>query len=184
MMSCKHVGAFLMSLSLLAGNAMATAPVAGDQAPEAFGRTIGGETPKLADFPGKVVVISFWATWCGYCRKELPVLEGLQKAAKKSIQVIAIDTESRDEFRETAHALRDVTMKMTYDADDKGATAYGVHGIPHLVVIGRDGKIIQVYRGYGESMLPEIVAAINAAIAVPAPAAAVASAAPAVPAAK
>jgi thiol-disulfide isomerase/thioredoxin len=171
MMLRKTVGAFLISLSLLAAQAQAAAPVAGDQAPETFGRTMGGVWPKLADFQGKVVVISFWATWCKYCIKELPVLENVQKAAKNSIQVIAINTESYDAFQETERQMRKVfTLKLTNDEDEKGADAYGVKGIPHLVIIGRDGKIVQVYRGYGESMLPGIVDVINKAIATPAPA--------------
>ena len=168
----KTVGAFLISLSLLASQAaQAAVPAAGDQAPETFGRTAGGEWPKLADFHGKVVVISFWATWCGYCIKELPVLENVQKAAKNSLQVIAINTESRGSFNETERRMRKVfTLKLTNDEDEKGSDAYGVKGIPHLVIIGRDGKIAQVYRGYGEAMLPGIVDVINKAIATPAPA--------------
>ena len=158
-----------MSLFLMAGNVLAAAPAAGDKAPDEFGKTLNGETPKLADYSGKVVVISFWATWCGYCLKELPILEGLQKVAKANVQVIAINTEGRDDFREASRAMRGMTIKLTYDAGDKGAKAYGVHGIPHLVIIGRDGKILDVRRGYGESTLPEIVDVINAAILAPAP---------------
>jgi thiol-disulfide isomerase/thioredoxin len=157
----------LLSTLLAAGNAFC-APVVGDLAPDEFGKTVKGEIPKLADYSGKVVVLSFWATWCGYCLKELPILEGIQKTGK--VQVIAVNTESRFEFNDIARAMRTMTIKLTHDTDDKGAKAYGVNGIPHLVIIGRDGKIIDVHRGYGESSLPEIVAAINQAILAPLPA--------------
>ena len=50
---------------------------------------VDGHKVTLADFGGKVVVISFWATWCSPCRKELPILEGIQKAGKGQIQVSA-----------------------------------------------------------------------------------------------
>lgn len=159
----------LLSLLLAAGNACA-APGAGDLAPDEFGKTIKGETPRLADYAGKVLVVSFWATWCGYCLKELPILEGIQQTGKGQVEVIAVNQESRDEFRGIERALRKLTMKLTYDPDEKGAKAYGVKGIPHLVIIGRDGKIIEVHRGYGESTLPQIVDAINLAMAAPAPA--------------
>jgi hypothetical protein len=53
---------------------------------------------------------------------------------------------------------------MSYDPEGKAQQAFGVNGIPHMVVIGRDGTIVQVFRGYGESSLKPIVAAINQAI--------------------
>lgn len=132
----------LLSALLAAANVLA-APKPGDMAPDQFGINLQGESPKLADYAGKVVVVSFWATWCGYCLKE---------------------------FRGIERALRTLAFKLTYDAGDKGAQAYGVSGIPHLVIIGRDGKIVAVRRGYGESTLPKIVDAINLALATPLPA--------------
>ncbi len=168
-MMSRKLGVLLISLLLMAGHALAAAPAAGDMAPDEFGKTLDGVKPKLADFQGKVVVISFWATWCGYCLKELPVLEGLQKVAKGNVQVIAINTESREDFRDAVRVLRSMTAKLTYDSDGKGAKAYGVNGIPHLVIIGRDGKILDVHRGYDQSSLPGIVDSINAAILAPVP---------------
>jgi thiol-disulfide isomerase/thioredoxin len=165
----KHLGVLLMSALLATSNAFAI-PAVGDLAPDEFGKTINGDTPKLADYAGKVVVLSFWASWCGYCLKELPVLEGIQKAGKGNVQVIAVNQQSRNEFKEIERSLRVLTMKLTYDPEKKGGTAYGVKGIPHLVIIGRDGKIIEVHRGYGESSLPKILDAINLALATPVPA--------------
>lgn len=158
----------LLSAFLAAANVLA-APKPGDMAPDQFGINLQGESPKLADYAGKVVVVSFWATWCGYCLKELPILEGIQLTAKGQVQVIAVNTQSREEFRGIERALRTLAFKLTYDAGDKGAQAYGVSGIPHLVIIGRDGKIVAVHRGYGESTLPKIVDAINLALATPLP---------------
>jgi thiol-disulfide isomerase/thioredoxin len=168
MLTRNNFAVFLISL-FLASSAVAALPVAGDPAPEEFGRTLNGDWPKLKDASGKVVVISFWATWCGYCLKELPILEGLQKVAKDNVQVIVVNTESRERFREVARAMTTLTLTQTHDQDKRGAIAYGVKGIPHLIIIGRDGKIIEIHRGYGESTLPQIVETINAAMLVPAP---------------
>jgi thiol-disulfide isomerase/thioredoxin len=158
-------GALLLSLLFASANALAARPGTGDVAPDEFGVTLKGETPKLADSQGKVVVVSFWATWCGYCLKELPVLEGMQRAYKDKVQVIAVNTETRQEFRDALREMRNITMKMTYDVDKKGYKAYGAKGIPHLVIIGRDGKILHVLSGYSEESLPKIVDTINAALA-------------------
>ena len=177
----KSLIAFLVSALLATGQALAV-PGVGDLAPDDFGKTLSGEVPKLADYAGKVVVLSFWASWCGYCLKELPILENLQRAGKGKLQVIAVNQQKRDEFRDIERQLRTaLTIKLTYDPDETGAEAYGVNGIPHLVIIGRDGKIIKVQRGYGESALPGIVDAINLAMRTPAPAAVAAPTAAAAP---
>ncbi len=137
----------------------------GDTPPTWIGITRDGDTIETGQFAGKVLVVTFWASWCGPCKKELPILEGLQNAGKGSIQVVAVNIEERDQFRAVARALSSLKLKLTHDYGKKGSDAYGVNGIPHMVIIGRDGKVINVHRGYGESMLDSIVAEINAALA-------------------
>jgi thiol-disulfide isomerase/thioredoxin len=141
----------------------AAGPAQDDPAPDFIGLTLDREPVLLSKYLGQTVVISFWATWCKYCLKELPVLNGIQMAGKGSVKVIAINTEERDVFRKVAKALRTFEIQLVYDPDEKARKAYGVNGIPHLVVIGPDGKIASIFRGYGESMLPQIVDAINLA---------------------
>ena len=144
------------------------APGAGDVAPNEVGKTIDGEPVLLSAFSGKVVVVSFWATWCPYCLKEIPVLEGIQKTVgKQHLQVIAVNTEPRDVFRKVERTLRSLSVQLAYDPGKQGATAYGASGIPHLVIVGRDGRIVKVYRGYGESSLDGIVKDLNEALVVP-----------------
>ena len=152
-----------LSLSM---HAQAAVPAIGDVPPDYVGKTLDGDAVKLSDYAGKAVVVSFWATWCPYCLKELPVLDAIQvSSARDHIQVIAINTESRDMFRQTSRALREATsIKLSYDPNNVAQVAYGVKGIPHMVIIGKDGKIIRIYRGYAETALPAIVADINQAI--------------------
>lgn len=154
-------GALLLSLSV---SAMAAMPGPGDVPPDTLGQTLKGEPVRLSQYEGKAVVVSFWASWCGYCMKELPILFNIQKAAKGRLQVVAINAEDVDMFRDLTRAMRDLDIGMAYDPDGLAQKAYGVNGIPHMVIIGRDGKIVQVFRGYGESSLKPIVAAINSAI--------------------
>ncbi|MCS0581450.1 TlpA family protein disulfide reductase [Massilia pinisoli] len=154
--------ALLLSVSTLA---WAGAPAAGDMAPDDLGMTLSGKPVHVKDYAGKAVVISFWASWCKYCLKELPILFNIQKAAKGNLQVVAINTEDDEIFQKLSRAMRTLEIGMSYDPDETARAAYGVNGIPHLVVIGRDGKIVEVFRGYGESSLTPIVAAINKALA-------------------
>jgi len=140
-------------------------PDVGDIAPEQVGKNLAGEQLVLTNYRGKAVVVSFWATWCQYCLKELPILEGVQKqAGGEHMQVIAINTESRETYREAAKVLKNFSLILAHDTGDKAAKAYGVDGIPHMVIIGPDGRILKVYRGYDESELGDIVADINHAL--------------------
>ncbi|MGV7208415.1 TlpA family protein disulfide reductase [Oxalobacteraceae bacterium A2-2] len=143
-------------------------PASGDLAPDYVGKTLAGDPLAVSAYRGKVVVISFWATWCPYCLKELPVLEGIQKlAGANKVQVVAINTEDRETFRDASRVLKNYTLKLAYDPGKKSHDAYGVNGIPHLLIIGRDGRILSVYRGYDESSLNDIVEDLNSAIRAP-----------------
>jgi hypothetical protein len=100
--------------------------------------------------------------------KELPILEGIQKTAgKERMQVIMVNTESREVFRKSARIMKDLSLQLAHDSDKRASEAYGVNGIPHMVIVGRNGKILRVHRGYDESNLDAIVADINRALAVP-----------------
>jgi thiol-disulfide isomerase/thioredoxin len=151
-------------LATLVSALAAAAPAAGDQPPAYLGKTLEDDDVVLTEHLGKAVVVSYWATWCGYCLKELPILSNIQRAAGKDhMVVIAVNTEKRDVFRKVARVLKPLEIQLAYDPGAKAQQAYGVNGIPHMVIIGRDGKIDSVFRGYSEESLDQIVAAINRA---------------------
>jgi thiol-disulfide isomerase/thioredoxin len=156
---------------LLASIGLARAGTAiGDVPPDNLGRTSNGEEVRVADQHGKVVVVTFWASWCGYCRQELPVLAGLQEAAGKDrMTVVAVNyKDERKVYRALVRALKDVQLTMTHDADGAIGKAYGVDGIPRLLMIDRDGKVAYVSVGYDTDSLDEIVDAANKLLAQPA----------------
>lgn len=162
-----------------AGSVAAVALEPGDLPPsDQVGQALNGDPVLLKSFAGKAVVLSFWATWCTYCMKEMPILANIQSnAGKKGVQMVAVNVEDRDVFRKVQRILEPLNLALAYDPKQVGQKAFGVDGLPHMIIIGRDGRIVQVYRGYGEGMLPQIVADLNKAIAAPMPAALAASAA-------
>ena len=143
-------------------------PKAGDVAPAHVGTTLEGKAILVTDYPGKAVIVSYWATWCSFCLKELDALNNIQKAASDRVQVVTVNIESLKVFRKVAKALSPFQILVLYDPGRKGQKAYGVNGIPHMIIIGKDGRIDTVRIGYGEKDLDGIVASINRAIgAVP-----------------
>lgn len=156
--------AIAASLLLAMAADAAHVPGVGETAPSFIGYGLDAKKVLLDSYEGKVVVISFWATWCPPCRMELPVLERIQIAGKGQIQVVAINTESREVFRGAAKILKDLTIKLTNDESQRAFSAYGVKGLPHLVVIGKDKRIISVREGYGSAELDDVAAELNAAL--------------------
>jgi thiol-disulfide isomerase/thioredoxin len=151
---------------IVASNPCVAAAQVGEPAPDiVLGTTLSGKPAKASDYAGKVVVISFWASWCSPCRKELPILEGLQVQGKGSLQVIAVNIENRTVFQKAAKILGELNLMLANDRYERSRSAYGVKAIPQMVIIGKDGRILDIHKGYGEDSLDGIVAEINRALA-------------------
>jgi len=139
----------------------------GDAPPDVFGKSSTGQVVHLSDYRGKIVVISFWATWCGPCRKELPVLVNLEKqATREKLIVLTVNwQQGYNEFRQIMKIFKDMGTDITLISDEHGraGAAYGVKGIPHMIILGRDGRIAAIHVGYSEEQLPVLVDEINSA---------------------
>jgi thiol-disulfide isomerase/thioredoxin len=135
----------------------------GDVPPDNLGWASTGGKVKLSEYRGKIVIISFWASWCAPCRKELPVLAAIQKnATRDKIVVFAVNwKESGDRYRAIIRTFKDVDLALVSDEYGHFGVEYGVKAIPHMIIIGRDGRIAAVHVGYGESEIPTLVKEIN-----------------------
>jgi len=124
---------------ILASAAQA-APKVGELAPDFTVTTFGGRTVKLADMKGEVIILNFWATWCGPCREELPLLEEFFKAYNKyGFQVLAVATE--DSVPESQ--LRPLASKMTIPFVKRLKGPYRqLNAVPTNYVIDRSGKLV------------------------------------------
>jgi thiol-disulfide isomerase/thioredoxin len=138
----------------------------GDRLPENLGIDREGDPVRSDKYAGKVIVVTFWASWCAPCRQELPRLDAIQRlAGNDKLQVVAINIEDRKRFLQVSHALSSLAVTFSHDLGHGASEDFGVDGIPHCVIVGRDGRIIAVHVGYGESSLDGILAEVNAALA-------------------
>lgn len=161
----KHI-ILLVLVLVFSANTLAGVQI-GDIPYESLGKTVDSKEVLVKNFKGKVVVITFWATWCPPCMKEIPVLSGIQKkVGTDELQVIAVNfKEKKKMFRSIADALQDNPMIITYDRNSKVAKKYGVKAIPHMFIVGRDGKVAATHVGYSADSLPGLVEEINALLA-------------------
>lgn len=152
------------ALLLISSHLFAEPYKVGDVPFDVVGKNSEGVEVKVSDYKGKVVIVSFWASWCAPCRQELPVLSGIQKSATaKKLQVLSINIdEDRRLYKKLTEALSLGEVIMVSDAKHKVKKKYGVEGIPHMVIIDAEGKVASVHVGYGESALPGLIDEINA----------------------
>lgn len=147
-------------------------PGPGDMPPDYLGHDRDGHDVLVSGMRGKVVIVSFWASWCAYCRKELPVLAALQKLkGAEELKVIGVNHDDEyDKFKDLRRRWKDLDVILTYDAaDNRIAKPYAINGLPFMVMIGRDGRIAHVHTGYGEDSLDTIMNEVDDLLAQPAP---------------
>lgn len=148
----------------------------GSVAPNNLGETLGGRNITVSGFHGDVVVISFWATWCKYCLREMPTLDGLQVIANKRhlpLQVVEIDLkEDHRVFAKAVHLLMPKLpgLLMTRDRTGSLARSFGVgKELPAMIILHRDGTIAEIKIGYDKSELDPFAAEISRLLNEPAP---------------
>jgi thiol-disulfide isomerase/thioredoxin len=107
-----------------------------------------GQTQRLSDLQGRVVVLDFWASWCGPCREQTPVLERVVgKVGAERLLVLGVGTS--DERASVTRFLdrSPPKYKSVYDDQDVASTLYHVQGLPTLVVVDRQGMVRAVASG-------------------------------------
>src|ERR1700761_387394 len=109
----------------------------------------GGPKISLAQYKGQVVMLNFWASWCGPCRQEMPLLENIYKKYNKmGFTLIGVNVEPDSKAAEGFLSQTPVSFPVIYDKDSTVSKAYDVSGMPSTVIIDRKGNIRVLHRGY------------------------------------
>lgn len=108
-----------------------------------------GDTVSLDKFKGKVVMLNFWASWCGPCRQEMPLLDQMHRkysALGFSMVGVNVDADSKD--AEAWLAKTPVSFPILFDTKSAVSKMYEVNAMPTTVFIDRKGNIRGMHRGY------------------------------------
>ena len=140
------LGAFLAMFTV---GGMAASDLAGQAAPDFVLKSASGQNLRLSEHRGEVVMINFWATWCGPCRQEMPLLDELYSRYQRvgfSLLGVNID----DDSRRAMQMVEDlgVSFPVLFDETKEVSKLYQVEAMPVTVIVDREGTVRHVHHGY------------------------------------
>lgn len=106
-------------------------------------KDLDGNTVRLSDYKGKIVILNFWTVWCKYCKIEMPDLNELNKELEKDGEavILAVDVqESADKVKDYISS-NNIDLKVLMDHDGSVTQKYGVSGFPTTFIINKDGTL-------------------------------------------
>lgn len=162
----RFICACLFTLAVLAVAAPGQAqddggPVSiGSPAPDLRLTTLAGESKSLSQYRGKVVLVNFWASWCPYCREEMPSMDRLLRSFPKGdLVILAVNVEKRipEKYRRAP-----VSFDFLSDASGQVQQRYGANRLPDTFIVDRKGVIRQRVTGGIEWDAPKVVSYLKA----------------------
>ena len=127
--------------------ALAIAPAS--KAPDFTLRRLDGPNLRLQEQRGRVVLVNFWATWCGPCRQEMPHMNRLYEKYKSSgFVLLGVNVDEDPRNAASVASKMGVTFPVLLDTDKNVSKLYDLNTMPSTVLIDRDGKVRYIHRGY------------------------------------
>ena len=147
-MKIKNILLGLM-FSVIAATSLASSGLTGQQAPDFALKSSTGDNLRLSEFRGDVVLINFWATWCGPCRQEMPLLDELyQRYERVGFSLLGVNID--DDSRKAMSMISDlgVNFPVLFDNSKEVSKLYQVDAMPVTIIVDRDGTVRYVHQGY------------------------------------
>lgn len=139
-------GAFLLAVLIIFGlNRLRGGVILGDSK-DIVGATVDGRTISIDQYPGKIIVVDFWATWCPPCVSQVPDMIALQADYAADVQVIGVSLDRDPQALTSFESARGINYPSIYSGAHGVARSFGVGPIPRVLIIDRDGSI--KYSGY------------------------------------
>ena len=140
---------FGLALTAVAATGLASSGLTGQAAPDFALKSSNGENLRLSEYRGDVVMINFWATWCGPCRQEMPLLDELYTRYQRvGFNLLGVNI---DEDSGKAMAMIEelgVNFPVLFDSRKEVSKMYQVGAMPVTVIVDRAGQVRYVHQGY------------------------------------
>jgi thiol-disulfide isomerase/thioredoxin len=136
-------------------------PLVGSPAPTFVLDALDEKTFRLQDQRGKVIVLDFWASWCGPCMKTMPIVEQVVQEFDDSVKLVAVNIQEIPARVMLSKERLGVECTIVLDRDGQTAAAYQVNAIPQTVIINAEGKVTHVIVGGGPSVIDTLRASIQ-----------------------
>ena len=136
-------------LSVFAASSLASSGMEGQPAPDFSLKSSTGENLRLSEYRGDVVMINFWATWCGPCRQEMPLLDELYSRYQRvGFNLLGVNID--DDSRRAMQMIEElgVNFPVLFDARKEVSKLYEVNAMPVTVIVDREGNVRYVHHGY------------------------------------
>ncbi len=138
---------FLIVTLLLAGSASAVD--LDEVAPDFILKSMAGDNLRLEEYRGQVVLVNFWASWCGPCRQEMPVLERIQSRYEPmGFTVLGVNVDTDEAKARKVAERAGVSFPLLLDRGQTVSKQYDVSSMPYTVLVDRDGSIRYIHHGY------------------------------------
>lgn len=155
----------LIVITALLFSISAHAVKVGDNAPDFTLKNRQGINLNLAEQRGKIILINFWASWCGPCRKEMPVLQKLQdKYQDLGVSVWGVNVEQESQAGRDFLADLNLDFDIFFDQTNALSKSYQVEAMPTTVIVDRDGIVRYVFLGYLDGYEKKYANALKALI--------------------
>lgn len=108
-----------------------------------------GDTVSLDQLKGKVVMLNFWASWCGPCRQEMPLLDQMHKRySALGFTLVGVNVDANSKDAEQWLSKTPVSFPVLFDRESKVSAMYDVKAMPSTVFIDRQGNVRYLHKGY------------------------------------
>ena len=145
------------------GAVSAATHVPGEAAPDFVLKSVAGENLRLSEYRGEVVMLSFWASWCGDCRAQLTELGQMHARYQDAgVELLAVSLDQNERAASDAAAALDVSYPVLHDAGGEVGRLYAVERMPMMVLIDREGIVRDVFEGYRRGNETQILERVQA----------------------
>ena len=145
----KQIISVVLSMLLMTVSVLVNAESVKGLAPDFTLKSNQGSNIRLQDLRGQVVMLNFWASWCGPCRQEMPLMEDIfKKYESLGFTILAVNVDEDSADADAFLKSVPVSFPVLYDNESKISELFQVDAMPTTVMIDRDGNKRFVHRGY------------------------------------